>query len=799
MPGRERATKHSVVTSDVIKRPLFLLGFVTVVIAVLFAGVELHQKQVNAPWNELLNEKTRATAKMLAEQLETRLIEIDQRLLAITKDPTLRATLTSNDYSQLDAIKSRLLSAWPELNGLIIAPRRFAERDIGDNFIAIDLLSRANAGEQVLPVAGRIGQDWSAHLCRAVVDDQDQTIGSVLVSLPIDVVTDTINDQHSGRIEIRQLTQRFAPQTLWFSGGEAGDPEHSLTLESNPAWQLRYSAPPSLRGDTAKALHPFLASVTGLFLLAGVLLWLLYLGIKQALVKSTRIFDRSTIEPGDLSPEDLNTLIQEQRTIREQRTDPKIIEVKQASAAITSHATNHEDFPVSVFRDYDIRGRANSQINDAFAMALGKTLGTHAVETSRTDLVIAMDGRISSPALKQALSAGILATGCNVIDLGLVPTPAFNFGLQTLDGVSSGVIVTASHNPAGDNGFKLIREQNPLTSKELAGLALAMNKANWVEGEGALSTLDIEAGYIDAIARDVSLSRPFKLVIDCGNGAMGSIAPRALETLGCEVTRLNCDIDGSFPNHDPDPSEPRNLKDLISIVLHQQADLGLAFDGDGDRVVAISAKGRIIWPDELVMIFARDILGRQPGARVVFDVKSTRRLPDLIRAYGGEPIECKTGHSNLRRKIRETDAILGGEYSGHIFFNDRWFGFDDGLYAAARLLEILDAREQSLDDIVASFESSVATPEIKLVVNEKDKFLLMEKIAAEAVFDNGLISDLDGLRVTFDKGWGLIRASNTSACLTLRFEADDQEALARIQDCFKTQINRIVPDIKLPL
>ena len=792
MSGRERATNNPVSIGDVIKRPLFPLGLVTVVFATLFAGFELYQRQVITPWNELLDKNTLAAAKLLANQLETRLFEIDERLTTITKNPSLSTALISNDHTQLEATKSRLRGAWPELNGLIVVPRRFEEGTIGDNFIAIDLLRRANAGGQPLPVAGKIGQRWSAQLCQTIVDGHGQIIGSVLVSLPIDVVADTISTQHSGLIEIRQLTERFTPQTLWSNGGAAGDLQQSLTIASNPAWQLSYSAPPSLRHDTAKPLFPFLASVAGLLLLTGLLIWLLYIGLKQVLIRSNLKLHRLTIEPGDLSPEDLNSLIQENLAA------PKTIENKPASAAVTRTAKVSEDFPSSVFRDYDIRGRADNQITNGFATALGKTLGTWAIEASQTGLVVAMDGRTSSPALKQAVSDGILSTGCNVIDLGLIPTPAFNFGLQTLDSASSGLIVTASHNPAGDNGFKLILEQNPLSSKEITELASAMKKGNWVQGNGVTSTLDIEPSYIDAITRDISLSKPYRLVIDCGNGAMGSIAPRALETLGCEVTQLNCDIDGSFPNHDPDPSNPRNLRDLISVVSHQHADLGLAFDGDGDRLVAVSANGRIIWPDELMMIFARDILGRQPSAKVVFDVKSTRRLADLIRAYGGEPIECKTGHSNLRRKLRETDAILGGEYSGHIFFNDRWFGFDDGLYAAARLLEILNNREQSLDDIVDGFESSVATTEIKLAVDENDKFNLMDKIAAEAVFDNGVISDLDGLRVTFDKGWGLIRASNTSACLTLRFEADNKAALVNIQDCFKAQINRIVPDIKLP-
>ncbi len=799
MSGRERAANQSVSVRDIFRRPLFPLGFIIVFGAAVYAGLRLYQSQVIIPWNELLREKTNTSAEVLTEQLETRLGEIENRLAAITENQALITALANDDSLLLEATKSHLLDAWPELHELIIVPKVFEEQTLGDNFIAINLLNHANAGEQLSPVARRIDKAWYIQLSRAVIAelnnsnlDNSNIVGSVLVSLPIETLADAISTNQSGLIEIRQHTKRFAPQTLWSHGSDSSDLKQTLPIKNNPAWQLRYVAPASLRDDTAKPLKRFLASVAALALLTGLLIWLLFLAVKQALGSTRPKPLGPTVKPGDLSPGELNTLVQEKQVSAQDNKG------KREDAEKNHDVTDHEEYPSLVFRDYDIRGQADSQITKAFALALGKTVGTKAVETSQSALIIAMDGRTTSPALKQALAEGVLSTGCNVIDLGLIPTPAFNFGLQTLDGADSGLIVTASHNPPGDNGFKLIFEQRPLSSGEITELASAMKKGRWVQGNGELIQMDIEESYIGAITNNVSLSRPIRLVVDCGNGAMGSVAPRALEALGCEVTQLHCDIDGNFPNHDPDPSDPRNLEDLISIVRHQQADLGLAFDGDGDRLVAVSGKGRIVWPDELLMIFARDALGHQPGANIVFDVKSTRRLPNIITAYGGQPILSKTGHSNIRRKIQDTNAILGGEYSGHIFFNDRWFGFDDGLYAAARLIEILDIREQSLDDILTGFESSVSTQEIKLAVPDTEKFALMDTIASETNFDDGEVTDIDGLRVEFADGWGLIRASNTSANLTMRFEAENRVALDRIQDCFKTQIGRIVPNIELP-
>jgi len=297
------------------------------------------------------------------------------------------------------------------------------------------------------------------------------------------------------------------------------------------------------------------------------------------------------------------------------------------------------------------------------------------------------------------------------------------------------------------------------------------------------------------VLNDVKTRTPLSVVIDCGNGVAGDIAPRLLAALGCNATPLYCDIDGTFPQHPPDPTCPANLEDLRKVVTGIGADLGIALDGDGDRLVAVSGSGRIVWPDELLMIFARDILTSHPGADVVFDVKSTRRLTNLVNGYGGQAVMCRTGHSHIRAKVAELKAPLGGEFSGHIFFGDRWFGFDDGLYAAARLIEILSLREQNLDSVLAAFETSVATAEIRLPVSEADKFALIERVQDAAVFEDAKISVIDGLRVEFDTGWGLIRASNTESAVSLRFEADDAQQMGIIQQRFRVLLEAVAPDL----
>lgn len=357
-------------------------------------------------------------------------------------------------------------------------------------------------------------------------------------------------------------------------------------------------------------------------------------------------------------------------------------------------------------------------------------------------------------------------------------------------------MVTASHNPGAYNGFKMIIQHQVISGETLQQLIPMLREGNFAEGFGHIEHADIIPHYIAHIVETTQVNRSFRLVIDGANSVPGPIATRLFDQLGCMAFPLYCDIDGSFPNHPPNPADEKNLVDLRRRVTEERADLGLAFDGDGDRIVVISGRGRIVWPDQLMMIFARDILSRQPDADIVFDVKSSSRLADIIQLHKGNPVMCKTGHAHVRKQVHDNNAPLGGEFSGHIFFNDRWLGFDDGLYAAVRLLEILCSRQQTLDEVIDGLESSVSTAEILLPISEDEKFELMKTLAAGCQFAQAKVITLDGLRVEYPSGWGLIRASNTSPNLTLRFEADDDSAMAKVKAAFRQELRPFINNIE---
>ena len=455
--------------------------------------------------------------------------------------------------------------------------------------------------------------------------------------------------------------------------------------------------------------------------------------------------------------------------------------------------------PDVVFRDYDIRGIAGTEITPEFASRLGKTIGSIILKNGNSAIYIGRDGRLSSPQLCEAMQNGLLSTGCNVIDLGEITTPILNFAVHHSGQSSCGIMVTASHNPARYNGFKIIIKGQVIAGPTLQLLKPMLNAAEFTVSDGGqYFQRDITTQYVRHIIEESSIDRSFKIVVDGGNAVAGPVALKLFDSLGCMAFPLHCEVDGRFPNHEPNPADEKNLQELITKVKDVKADLGFAFDGDGDRIVVISANGEIVWPDKLMMIFARDILARNPGADIVFDVKSSKRLAETVRKHSGRPVMCKTGHAHVRKAVHHNNAPLGGELSGHIFFNDRWKGFDDGVYAAVRLLEILCAQQdyQTLDSIVAEFSNSSYTPEILIPVDEAEKFSLIDTLVAGCQFNGAQVITLDGLRVEYSSGWGLIRASNTSANLTLRFEADDDKSLEDIRQRFQRELAPFINHIE---
>ncbi|OGT46868.1 MAG: phosphoglucomutase [Gammaproteobacteria bacterium RIFCSPHIGHO2_12_FULL_38_11] len=454
--------------------------------------------------------------------------------------------------------------------------------------------------------------------------------------------------------------------------------------------------------------------------------------------------------------------------------------------------------PLGIFRTYDIRGEVSeTSLNENVAYAIGLAIGTEALNAQQTEINVACDARLTGESLKKALIQGIIETGCDVKNIGLGPTPLVYFATHFLAS-KSGVMVTASHNPAHHNGFKIVINGKTLSESGIQDLVKRIQRKNFLKGCGKITTQNIIPDYIDAICKNLSVKKSMKIVIDAGNGAASEIAPIVFRRLGCEVIELFCEYDGRFPNHHPDPTVPENLVDIIAAVKNENADLGLAFDGDADRLGIITNKGEIIWPDRQMMIFSKDVLARNPGSKIVFDVKCSRVLPEIIKKFGGQPIMSRTGHSILKAKMIEENAPLAGEMSGHVFFKDGWYGFDDGIYVGARLVSILSGYSESVSDIFDALPKTVNTPELKLPMTEDKKSDFMDRLLFEGDFGNAEKITIDGLRIEYDFGWGLIRRSNTSPYLILRFEADTEDNLEKIKNIFREQLLKIDSGLRLP-
>ncbi len=456
--------------------------------------------------------------------------------------------------------------------------------------------------------------------------------------------------------------------------------------------------------------------------------------------------------------------------------------------------------PASIFRAYDIRGIVDDTLTESTVELIGRAIGSEAAARGESTVVVARDGRLSGPRLRDALVRGLTAAGRDVIDVGMVPTPVLYFATHALDGTASGVMVTGSHNPPDYNGFKIVLSGETLSGEAITTLHTRIVENELADGQGSVREVDVRSAYLARILSDVRLAQPLKAVVDCGNGVAGELGPQLIEALGAEMIPLFAEIDGTFPNHHPDPGKPENLVDLIRTVQETGADIGLAFDGDGDRLGVITPSGRMIYPDHLMMAFAEDMLERNPGAKVIFDVKCTGNLARVIDEAGGEPEMWRTGHSLIKARMKETGALLAGEMSGHIFFKERWYGFDDGLYGAARLLEILSRQTLDADAFFDRYPQDLGTPEINIAVTDETKFDLVARLAREGDFgDEGVKTTLDGIRVDYPDGWGLCRASNTTPVLVLRFEGKTQAALDRIRAQFAAALSQVAPELYVAL
>lgn len=702
------------------------------------------------------------------------------------------------------------------------------------SFAEINLLNLAAQGKNTLPLEIHKfgGQEQKMVVVRNVFDANNTIAGQLLVSIPFNRLEAWLSSFSNQNlyVEIWQIPDEGNPLIVMKKGSpglKSGEPYKLLPVEGT-RWKLAlwFDAPATANTNAWQLNIGFGLAALILIVLIFVMVKLFSkdlrhdLGSIINLVRETLEGKRGGHYPVNLvevrgTIDVLLRLLSERARMEalagKNKHSGNMHSINQETSAVDIMFKSDKDeknekflkqnpiprIPASIFRAYDIRGKVGDSLTVEFAHFIGQAFASEALEKGQNKIVVARDGRLSSLDLSTALIKGICATGAQVVNIGQVPTPVLYFACHHLK-TGAGIMVTGSHNPPQYNGFKMVLQGNTLSGESITALKLRIEAGKFSHGQGGSEEIDVVPNYMTRIKSDVRLLRPMNIVVDCGNGVAGDIAPKLFAALGCKVSPMYCEVDGNFPNHHPDPSQPENLQTLIDRVVEQNADVGLAFDGDGDRLGVIAAKGEIIWPDRQMMLYAKDVLARNPGGEIIFDVKCTRNLAKMITEYGGKPTMWKTGHSLVKAKLKETNALLAGEMSGHIFFKERWYGFDDALYTAARLLEILSMDERTSSEIFSDFPDSINTPELRVDLTEGEHFRFMDKLIAEADFPDGKLITLDGLRVEFTDGWGLVRASNTTPSLVLRFEAMNDEAMERIQQRFRELLLKVNPKLTLP-
>lgn len=780
------------------------------------------------------NMLVRENADALQNLLNREQALLIRRIEMLASQPHVIEAILSDDPEMKSAQEEHLERVIP--HAMDVRLFGIGEAEAGANgelpfsFTSLDVVNRVEGDREVYPEAIRAEDKWiltmAAPLSRS---DDDKVQGTLFVYLDMAVLHEGLAENVDGALAVLQSFGNSKANEILASGSakQAGEPVRRQL--KNPNWQLAFTPSATLLASEVGNAMAFVLAPLVFLLIAFVAVYMGIKNIRRAVENdATRLSNQITdVINGEYTPssdyqfasfvdvdanlarlgkkpdkprelvEPVKSATPTAQPRREEMADIEDIDeetFEQALASQTESDTQDEEATeadvASIFRAYDIRGIVNQTLTSDVIRKIGLAIGSEAAAQGEQTLLVGADGRISSPAIMETLIEGLRASGRDVIKIGLVPTPLLYYAAQHTE-TTSGVMITGSHNPANYNGFKMVFQGRTLVEHDIQRLYQRFISDDFTSGEGSLTELDIYDEYIDAVCDDVVVARPLKIIVDCGNGISGGIAPELYGALGCDVIPLYCEVDGNFPNHHPDPTVPENLDDLILMVKSQQADVGIALDGDGDRLVAVSGAGEIIWPDRLLMLFAKDVVSQNPGADVVYDVKCTRHINTVISGFGGRPIMCRSGHSFVKQKIAETNALLGGELSGHICFAERWTGFDDGLYAGARLLEILGAQAEGLDTLLAEFPKSIATPELHIQVPEDEKFSIVRQMVSLADFPEGTISTIDGLRVDFSDGWGLIRASNTNPALTLRFEADSDPILQKIKQLFRERLQSI--------
>lgn len=816
-----------------------LLNFGLVPLGAVFAGFIIAMGlSVFVVQSSISNAHQKSLIKQAADNAQVRVNQAQLKLLKQANNMATSIRLTelvaNADASARALEEARLRELIP--NAVRVRMIRVGEAVVDRDetppftYTSLDLVNQAEQGKTVYPEAINANGRWVLGLAAPIKPPSSDTIrGTLFVYLDTAALIDEISEGLNGSVTITQAFNSTQKTEFLVVGDGSGDVlERDLI---NSIWKLQFQPAEAL---TEAPIGNIVVSSLPLLVLLVTALGAVLLGISKLLgtIKSeTTLLQNQMADAinGSFSPSShfqlaefveldlalarlgkkgsekkevtpLNVTSQPKAVAEPEAIDIELdddgeyqeIELEEEADLDLEIDEPHDEGPdvSGIFRAYDIRGVVGQTLNEEIAFRLGQTIGSEADSLGESKIIVGADGRLSSPDLVDALIMGLVSTGREVINIGFVPTPLLYYATHNSD-ATSGVMLTGSHNPANHNGMKVVMGGEALVGEQIQKLFHRYQDQDFVSGDGSVTEIDIRNDYMDAITDDVVVAQPLRVVVDCGNGIAGDILPELLGNLGCEVIPLYCDVDGNFPNHHPDPTVPANLDDLIITVKSEEADLGIALDGDGDRLVAVTADGDIIWPDRLLMLFAKDVVSRNPGSDVVYDIKCTRHLNSVISGFGGRPVVCRSGHSYVKAKMRETDAILGGEMSGHICFQERWYGFDDGLYSSARLLEIVGSQSEGLGELMAEFPESVSTAEITIPVAESHKFDIINQIIESADFGDATITKIDGIRVDFAEGWGLVRASNTTACLTLRFEADDEESLEDIQNLFREKLGAV--------
>jgi len=787
------------------------------ILTIIFVAIVQYYLVVVQPAEGRNQTFVRVTMTSYIEQILARLDSIQLAAKTILNDSQIKKTLRDGKAGNITAIEKDITERLDNVIGVRIVDNDIHDVDMQSTpvitNVTLQLIRQLNANKEVVHEAINAGES-TQHI--AIIFQVAGTGKTILLGIDFALFNNVLPDNRlvPGYYEFMQnfANQNRAIVSLGKSVYKKGEPLGTASVSGTP-WRVAFWPDDPAKYNYETELYLFFGGVALVLLLVGVggfiglnrmqkmvrsdatnfVKWLIDSRNRKSLVATTdfnlKVFDDmgQALERESFKITDTYGTVQTDQKVQRIKRSPDQPMLEHGSSALEVSEPAGASTYNSIFRAYDIRGIVDKELTESLVYKLGLAIGSEAFERGEQRIVVARDGRLSGTRFVNALKKGLMETGRDIIDIGVVPTPLMYFATHHLN-TNSGIVITGSHNPKDYNGLKIIIAGHTLYGEEIQGLRQRIETNNMVKGKGSQKEVNIVQEYISRITDTVSLANPLKVAIDCGNGIAGKVAPQLLQALGCDVIGLYCNVDGNFPNHHPDPSRPENLEDLIKMVKSESADIGLAFDGDGDRLGVIDSNGNIIWPDRQMMLYAMDVLSRNAGTDIIFDVKCSKNLANVITESGGNPIMWKSGHSLIKAKMRETGALLAGEGSGHIYFKERWYGFDDALYAASRLLEILSADTRKSAAVFKSLPDSLSTPEINIPIADDKKFNFVERLKLQGAFGDGDVITIDGVRVEYQDGWGLVRASNTSPCLVARFEARNQSSLERIKKMFRQQL-----------